>query len=192
MRKMRGQVVRVLQMLATLLLLYPSIHSEVLAQTSPQADEYQVKAAFLHKFVGYIDWPPRAFQSPDSTLVIGVINADTIADNLAQLIAARPVGGRVITVRKLRRGDSLSGLHVLFIGGSDSGRLGEILVALKGQAVLTVTESEQGLTLGSVINFVVVDDKVRFDVAPPPSAPDNLKVSARLLAVARKVIVSPS
>lgn len=157
-----------------------------------QVNEAQVKSAFLYKFAGYIDWPPRALPNPDSALVIGVLGAETIADNLAQFAATRSIGGRPIEVRKLRRGDSLSGLHVLFIGGSDNSRLAEILAATKGQPVLTVTESEQALALGSVINFVVVDDKVRFDVAPPPSDPGNLKVSARLLAVARKVVAGNS
>lgn len=155
-------------------------------------DEAQVKSAFLYKFVGYIEWPPRVLPNPDGALVIGVLGADTIADNLAQLVAAHPIGGRQIEVRKLRRGDSLKGLHVIFIGGSDSSRLTEILAATKGQPILTVTESEQALALGSVINFVVIDDKVRFDVAPPPTDPGNLKVSARLLAVARKVIPNSS
>jgi hypothetical protein len=183
---------RYLQIFAASVLLYISACSAVLAQSSLQADEYQVKAAFLYKFVAYVDWPPQSFQSPDSALVIGVLGAEAISDNLTQLIAARAVVGRPIMVRKLRRGDSLSGLHVLFVGGSDRSRLTEVLAAAKGQSILTVTESEHGLVLGSVINFIVVDDKVRFDVAPPPSSPDNLKISARLLAVARKVVATPS
>jgi hypothetical protein len=57
---------------------------------------------------------------------------------------------------------------------------------------LTVTESEDTFALGSVINFVIVDDKVRFDVALREAELANLKVSARLLAVARKVLGGPS
>ena len=81
---------------------------------------------------------------------------------------------------------------MLFIGRSDSGRLAEILAAAQGRALLTVTESEEGLELGSMINFVVVEDKVRFDVAPPPAESGNLKISARLLGVARKVVSKSS
>jgi uncharacterized protein DUF4154 len=158
------------------------------AQSEVQPPEYRIKAAFLYKFGGYIEWPERAFARADSPIAIGVMGADALADELAEIVAGRNVNGRPVSVRKLRAGDSIAGLHVLFIGRSDSGRLPEILAAAKGRPLLTVTESEQALDLGSVINFVVVDDKVRFDVALVPAEQGSLKISARLLAVARKVV----
>src|SRR5216684_5532844 len=154
------------------------------AQADAQADEYRVKAAFLYKFGSYIEWPSGSFARTDSPVAIGVMGADALADELAQIVAGRNVNGRPVRVRKLRPGGPIAGLHVLFIGRADSGRLPEILAAAKGQALLTVTESEGGLELGSMINFVVVENKVRFDVAPP-SESDNLRISTRLLGVAR-------
>jgi len=162
------------------------------AQADTQADEYRVKAAFLYKFGSYIEWPSGSFARADSPVTIGVMGADALADELAQIVAGRNVNGRPVRVRKLRPGDPIAGLHVLFIGGSDTGRLAEILAAARGRALLTVTESEGGLELGSMINFVVVEDKVRFDVAPPPPESGNLKISARLLGVARKVVSKSS
>jgi hypothetical protein len=162
------------------------------AQADAQADEYRVKAAFLYKFGSYIEWPSGSFSRADSPVAIGVMGADALADELAQIVAGRNVNGRPVSVRKLRPGDPLAGLHVLFIGRSHGGRLGEILAAAKGRALLTVTESEEGLELGSMINFVVVEDKVRFDIAPPTSESSNLKISARLLGVARKVVSKSS
>jgi len=158
------------------------------AQADAQADEYHVKAAFLYKFGGYVEWPARSFTRADSPVAIGVMGADALADELAQIVSGRNVNGRPVLVRKLRPGDPIAGLHVLFIGRVDRGRLAEILAAARGQALLTVTESEEGLELGSMINFVVVENKVRFDVSPPPSESDNVKISARLLGVARKVV----
>src|SRR5712692_8428740 len=102
----------------------------------------------------------------------------------------RRVQGRPVAVRRLRRGESLAGLHMLFVGRSETGRLGEVLAAARGHAVLTVTESEDAIASGSMINFVAVDDKVRFDVALPPAERGQLKISSRLLAVARKVVSS--
>lgn len=152
------------------------------------ADEYRVKAAFLYKFGAYVEWPDRAFARPDSPLAIGVIGADELADELARIVAGRNVNGRPVSVRKLRAGDPIAGLHVLFIGRADGGRLADILASARGRPLLTVTESDQALELGSVINFVVVDDKVRFDVALVPADLGSLKISARLLTVARKVV----
>jgi hypothetical protein len=162
------------------------------AQSDAQAAEYRVKAAFLYKFAGYIEWPGGSFARADSPVAIGVMGADALAEELVQVVAGRNVNGRPVRVRRLQPGDPIAGLHVLFIGRADSGRLAEILAAAKGQALLTVTESEEGLELGSLINFVVVEDKVRFDIAPPPSESGNLRISARLLGVARKVVSKSS
>jgi hypothetical protein len=161
-------------------------------QADAQADEYRVKAAFLYKFGSYIEWPRGSFASADSPVTIGVMGAEALAEELAQIVAGRNVNGRPVRVRRLRPGDPIAGLHVLFVGRADGGRLAEILAAARGQALLTVTESEDGLELGSMINFVVVEDKVRFDIAPPPSESSNLKISARLLGVARKVVSKSS
>jgi hypothetical protein len=158
------------------------------AKADTLADEYRVKAAFLYKFGSYIEWPDRSFARADSPIAIGVMGADMLADELAQIVAGRNVNGRPVLVRRLRPGNSIAGLHVLFIGRTDRGRLAEILAAARGQALLTVTESDEALELGSMINLVVVEDKVRFDVALSPSESSNLKISARLLGVARKVV----
>jgi hypothetical protein len=161
-------------------------------QTDTQSAEYQIKAAFLYRFGNYIEWPAEAFTGADGALVIGVLGADFVAGELARIVEGHAVSGRPIAVRKLRHGDSLAGLHVLFIGRSEDARLADLLAATKGRAVLTVTESDAMSTPGSVINFVVIDDKVRFDITLEPADQGNLKISSRLLAVARKVIGRPS
>jgi hypothetical protein len=159
-----------------------------LAQGADNADaERQVKAAYLYKFGSYVEWPERAFARADSPLQIGVMGADALADELTQLTAGRTVNGRQVTVKKLRRDDSTSGINVLFIGRSIGARTADILAAARGQPMLTVTESDDALGLGSMINFVAVDGKVRFEVAPRAAGQSNLSISARLLAAAYKV-----
>jgi hypothetical protein len=163
-----------------------------LAQSDLQDAEYKVKAAFLYKFASYVEWPADVFERPDSPFVIGATGADALTDELAQIVVGRSIGGRPVAVRKLRRGDPVSGLHILFVGRSNRGLPSDVLASAKGRPVLTVTESEDAFALGSVINFVIVDDKVRFDVALREAEQANLKVSARLLSVARKVVTGPS
>ncbi|HEX4584131.1 MAG TPA: YfiR family protein [Burkholderiaceae bacterium] len=162
------------------------------AQADLQAAEYKVKAAFLYKFASYVEWPPQVFERTDSPFVIGVAGGGALADDLAQVVAGRSIGGRPVTVRKLRRGEAADGVHILFVGRADGDRPLEVLASAKGRPVLTVTESEDAFALGSVINFVIVDDKVRFDVALREAEQANLKVSARLLSVARKVVPGSS
>src|SRR6266513_4072073 len=188
----RRAITRLLRACAFSIVVAAGLASPRPAQADAQADEYRVKAAFLYKFGSYIEWPSRSFAGTDSPVTIGVMGADTLADELAQIVTGRNVNGRPVVVRRLRPGDPIAGLHMLFIGGSDRGWLAEILAAARGRALLTVTESEEGLELGSVINFVVIEDKVRFDVAPPPAESGGLKISARLLGVARKVVSKSS
>jgi hypothetical protein len=162
------------------------------AQADRELAEMRIKAAFLYRFSGFVEWPPSAFARKESPFVIGVIGADALADELEQAVAGRDAQGRAVVVRRLRRGESFAGLHILFIGQANTARLAEILGAARGHSVLTVTESDDALAHGSMINFVEVDNKVRFDVGLPEIELANLRVSARLLAVARKVVPIPS
>ena len=151
------------------------------------AAEAQIKAAFLYKFGGFVEWPAGAFAGADS-FAIGVLGGDAVALELERLVAGRTVQDRPISVRRVRRGEPTGGLHVLFIGRGEAARLPEVLAAAKGQPLLVVTESDNALASGSVINFVQAEDKVRFDVALPAAERGQLRISSRLLAVARKVV----
>jgi hypothetical protein len=151
------------------------------ARAVPAAEpERSVKAAFLLKFVGYLEFGARG-PAPGEPLVIAVSGADDIAAELARLAghAARPV-----TVRVLHDDDALAGVHVLFVGGGESERAERLLQACARQGALGVTESDGGLRAGSVINFRVIDQRVRFEVSLAAADRANIKLSSRLLSVA--------
>jgi len=158
------------------------------AQAEDAAGEQKIKAAFLFKFGSFIEWPANVFPGPDAPIVIGVLGADDLADELSQVVAGRSVNGRPVQVRKLRRGTIEQPLQILFVSRSEGARAAATILAVKGQPVLVVTDSEAAFEQGAMINFVLVDDKLRFDVAPPSSERGNLRISARLLAVARKIV----
>jgi hypothetical protein len=149
--------------------------------------EHRVKAAFLYQFAGYVEWPPMTFAQPGAPLTIAVLGAAPLAAELSQVAAGRSVGGRPVTVRRINPGESLAGVHVLFIGRDESVRLGQLARNALHQAILTVTETDGALDQGSMINFVVVDRRVRFEVALDSAEKGGLKLSSRLLAVARQV-----
>ncbi|WP_082439554.1 MULTISPECIES: YfiR family protein [unclassified Massilia] len=155
------------------------------AVTSP-ALERRVKAAFLYKFLGYAEFPSGAFADAASPVVIGVVGADELATELARIVSGRTVNGRPITVRVLRESEIGTPVHLLFIGGNDAGRVGR-LVRAAGGAMLVVTECDGGLQLGSAINFRIVDERVRFDVALDAAERNGIKLSSRLLTVANRV-----
>lgn len=157
------------------------------ADESPQDIEQRVKAAFLFKFGGYVEWPERVFPRSDSPLVLGVAGADVLAAELSRIASGRTMNGRPVVVRRVRGGEQVAGVHVFFISRSEAGRLGELLSLTQEQPVLTVTETEKGLAQGSVINFVVADNRVRFEVSLESANRNGLRIGAPLLAVAQRV-----
>lgn len=153
--------------------------------------EYQVKAAFVCKFASYVEWPEQTFEKPDSPITIGVFGSEAVYAELARTAAGQQAAEkRPLVVRKLTPGDPLAGVHIVYVARSHAARLGEVLAGTKGQPTLTVTEFERE-PAGAVINFVVVNDKVRFDISLPTAESSNLKISARLLTVARRVVQKP-
>ena len=158
-----------------------------LAQAQDEA-QVRIKAAFLYKFGGFVEWPEAAFAGPQAPLVIGTLGADALADELERVTAGRRVQDRPVTVRRLRPGEKPEGVQVLFIGESQNARLAQIAAAVRGEPVLVVTESASATSRGSMINFVVEENRVRFDVALAPAEAGHLRISARLLGVARRVM----
>jgi hypothetical protein len=159
----------------------------VAADTAEGAAEHRVKAAYLYKFAGYIEWPDDAFEHATSPFVIGVLGADALAEELTRITQGRRFGQRGIVVRRLQDGDPLSGMHVLYAGHPDPQRSAAVLSAVRGQPMLTVTAADELARAGSVINFVVIDSRIRFDVSLAPAEQQGLKISSLLLAVARRV-----
>jgi hypothetical protein len=155
------------------------------AESSPL--ERQVKAAYLYKFAGFVEWPEGSFARPDAPLQIGVAGNDALAEQVEQMVAGRSINGHPIVVHKLHRGEALAGLHILFVGALERAAAAELLAAARGQSLLTVTDSDEIAALGSMVNFVVADDRLRFQVALKAVAASRLRISARMLAAAYKV-----
>ena len=149
--------------------------------------ERKVKAAFLYKFLGYTEFPASAFSEPGAPVVIGVVDADDLAQELTRIVSGRTVLGRGISVKSFKEQDTPSGVHLLFVGGSDGGRLRTVLTAAQPAPMLVVTEAENGLRQGSVINFKIVDERVRFDISLEAADKNSVKLSSRLLTVANHV-----
>lgn len=155
------------------------------AAVAPVA-EHNVKAAFLCKFPAYVEWPavPSAGAGP---LVIAVLESPVIAMELERISGELRIGERTIEVRRLEPGGRLEGIHVLFVGGRDGDRIGELLRPARLLPILTVTESSGAFEAGSIINFTIEEDRVRFEISLPAAEKSGLRLNSRLLAVARHV-----
>lgn len=157
------------------------------AAQAPRAPEYEVKAAFLYNFAKFVDWPPRAFPDPSAPLHICVLGRDPFGDTLSKLLEGKSISGRPIASRLLQSPAEARLCHILFISRSEPEFLKQALAPIRDLAVLTVGESDDFLPLGGMINFVLEQDRVRFEINLDAAERHRLKLSSKLLAVARVV-----
>jgi hypothetical protein len=172
---------------AGLALVAALLHGHAHAQMRLEASEASVKAAFLYKFPAYIEWPPSTFPSPAAPFTFGVLGDDDVAAELERLTTGKQWSGHPMAVRRVQ-GDSFKGLQVLFVGRGANDRLGSVVRAAQLPGLLLVTENEKGLAYGSAINFVVNDERVGFEVSPEAAERNGLRISSRMLSVARRVV----
>jgi hypothetical protein len=172
--------------LYTLLWLHCCFGAVCLAQTSGQfrVPEQSIKAAYLYKFASYVEWPGEVL---DGSITIGVLGAADFADELAGITAGRSVDNRPIRVVELQTDDAFDDLHILFVGQQEAGRLERLLSPARNRPILTVTETVGALSDGSIINFTVSDERVRFEVSLAAAEDSRLRLNSRLLAVAQSV-----
>jgi uncharacterized protein DUF4154 len=157
-----------------------------LAHSAPDATEEQVKAAFLYQIARYVEWPGSAFPRPDTPVTIAVLGSESLEIELRQLVKGRTAHDRPIVVQQVKSPGSLSGAHVLFVGRDYRSRFGEVAKAQE-PGLLFVTDWENALSAGSMVNFIIVDGRVRFEIALDTTLRSGLKPSSRLLAVAQHV-----
>jgi uncharacterized protein DUF4154 len=152
--------------------------------------ERSVKAAFLYKFASYVEWP-EASEMGGGPLTIGVLGSKDMAGELARITAGRTINERPVRVRRVMAGESLAGLQVLFVGEEPGAPIAKSLQPAIGLPILIVTDAPGALSRGSMINFTVERDRVRFEVSLPAAERVRLKLSSRLLAVAQRVEREP-
>jgi hypothetical protein len=149
--------------------------------------EYQVKAAYLSKFGIFVDWPKSAFDSPQSPLVLCVAGADPFGDALDKIAQGQRIANRGITVKRLKAVARDSGCDILYAGGSDEQSIDQALNAVDGAGVLTVTDSVPDSHAAGIVEFVVQDNRVRFNIDEAAAAKNGLTISSHLLSLALNV-----
>lgn len=147
--------------------------------------EYEVKAAFLFNFTKFVEWPPRAFSSGSSPIVIGVLGENPFGDVLETTVKDQELYGRPITVKFFNSGEDLKSCHLLFISGSERRAAPDILKQLRQSSVLTVSDMDDFIENGGMIRFIKKENKIRFQINEAAvKGEGNLKISSRLLSLA--------
>lgn len=148
------------------------------------ASEYAVKAAFLYNFAKFIEWPSGA---PSGPIKIGILGEDPFGATLDGTVKGKTANGRSLVIRRLKRTQDARSCHIVFVSRSEKGRFAEILEAVKGAPVLTVADTERFAHRGGMLNFYLEQNRVRFEVNVTAAEQARLKISSKLLRLARIV-----
>ncbi len=149
--------------------------------------EYQVKAIFLYNFAQFVTWPGAAFPERNTPITIGILGYDPFGPYLEEAVRGEVIDGRSLTVKRFKRVEEVSDSHILFVSKSERGRLGQILAAVRGKSILTVGETEAFARQGGIINFITVDNKVRYEINVDAAKRADLDISSKLLRLAKIV-----
>jgi len=162
-----------------------SLSPRAIAEENPPS-EYQLKAAFLYNFAKFVEWPPRAFRSADAPFTIGVIGQSPFEDELERTVQKKNINGHPFVTRQFKTIADVATCHILFISTSERKRLPDILKAARAAGVLTVSEMDHFLQAGGMIQFIMEDNKVRFEINDEAAKSAGLRISSKLLNVARR------
>ncbi len=163
--------------------------------------EYKIKAAFLYNFIQFVDWPKEKISGKNDPIVLGIIGKDPFGDSFKpiennQIKGKKSIIKRFDGIEKLKKSsdkgksdiESLRKCHLLFICSSEEDNLKDIINLVSENCVLTVGETSNMLKSGGVINFLVDENKVRFEINLSAARQEKIKIRSQLLRLAKNVM----
>jgi len=163
------------------------LSASTLGAEEPQPSEYQLKAVFLYNFAKFVEWPAEAFPRTNAPFIIGVLGQSPLGEELERTVRNKTLNGHPFVIKYLKGISDMSGCHVLFVSPSERRRMSEILRIASQGSILTVSETDRFLQSGGMIRFFMEGNKVRFDINDEAAKSANLRISSKLLSVARRV-----
>lgn len=151
------------------------------------AGEYELKAAMLYNLTRFVEWPASAYADAQAPTVLCILGRDPFGDSLTSIASSQTGGGRPVQIRRIANNKEIKGCHVAYISSSERKNIAQILAGLKGASVLTVGEMAQFAARGGMIQFSLEEKQVRFEVNLEAASESDLKISSRLLVLARVV-----
>jgi hypothetical protein len=147
--------------------------------------EEAVKAVFLYRFAGYVTWP--ASTANTSQFTIAVLGAENVAEQLKEFLPEHPIQGRPARVATIQGLGQLGDAQMIYIGPGVTGKLRPLIEALRDRPVLIVTDQPGALEEGSTVNFLLEQQRVRFEISTAAAKRSGLQIGSGLLAVAERV-----
>jgi hypothetical protein len=149
--------------------------------------EDEIKAAFLFHFARYVEWPEAAFASGASPIRICLMGESGFAQVLVETVSGRAVGTRPVDVSSIANLEGAAGCHLLFFDDSVAIRGAVVANRLGTSPIFTISDRPGFAEDGGIANFVLVDQKIRFEINQGAARQAGLKISSSLLRLAKLV-----
>ena len=163
------------------------LNADISVAQQPSAGEYELKAAILYNLTRFVEWPASAYADAQAPTVLCILGRDPFGAFLDSLTSKETVNGRPLQVRRLPNTAELHACHVLYISSSERRSVPQIFESLEGSNVLTVGEMAMFAKRGGMVQFELEEKQVHFDINLDASLHADLKISARLLVLAKIV-----
>ncbi len=167
---------------ALLLVLLTSVPATGMTDSTQQA-ENRIKTAFLYNFSRFAVWPKAALRGR-SEFSLCTLGSTKISKQLDSL-TGKSVHGKTIFVKHFDKPEDVAECHLVFIG--ELSDITETMWILSEQPVLTVSDAAAFTEKGGIIQFKLVDNKVRFRVNVDAARASGLTISSKLLSLAISV-----
>lgn len=159
----------------------------VLQAQQPKVSEYQVKATYLYNFGRFVQWPTTDTVAKGESFPICVIGQDPFGADLDAILTGEIIDGKAVVAKRVSKPQEAVSCRILYISSSEESRLKEVLAALDKAEVLTVSDMPDFSRRGGMIQFVLKEGRVRFEINLTSAEAARLVVSADLLKVASNV-----
>jgi hypothetical protein len=147
-----------------------------------------VKAVYLLNFARFTEWPIIAAKGP---LTLCVLGDPDLAASLDGLIGDRPINGRDVSVARIETFRIVRSCHLLYVASDDPARVAGALEAVASLSVFTVGDGEPFARAGGVAALFTEEGRTRFGINPDALGRAGLRVSSKMLGLARLIKEEP-
>lgn len=152
--------------------------------------EPHIKAAYILNFTRYASWPQAVVADAHAPLVLCMMGPGS--GDIARQLQSRTAGSRPLELRTISKQEETGPCHALYFGPSpgapERARQAALLTRLRDQAVLTIGDSASFLADGGMINLMMVDGSIRFEVNLAAARQSGMSLNPRVLALAERVV----
>lgn len=150
--------------------------------SQPQGQEYNLKAAFLYRFLDYVEWNNSTWNTNiDDPLRIAILGESGLYAPLMEISRDKRAGTRTIRVRQINSVTEIGASQVVFVSRNYKYGIDAVLNRMAERPALIISEQKGDVEKGSHINFLIADNKLKFEVNLKTAARSGIKIGSQLL-----------